>query len=420
MRLAGTIAAILALTTPAFAQQAGKVSQMPFASTPLAGTELLYLVQNGISVKCTVTQCGLGGASNLTITDGTNTVPGTNHILFNNATVGGSTPNGTVTIPLLTVTDGTHTVANTKQLSVSGGTIGGTSPNATLTIPSGITLFDGVTEVIDATMITVGGMTVGGTPSSATLTVRPQMLFTDGTHTVAGSNQLTVSGGVIGGTSPDATLTIPVNTQTYTDGTHTVSGATQLTVTGGVIGGTTPNATLTITPGTTGVTFTDGTHTVSGATQLAVTGLTIGGTTPNATGSVNYATNSEIWAHASTTTAIDPAVAATSIAPQTFTESGGTFSIDFNSGINLELPLVHADCPCTIANPANVYAGLSGNMTLIQSATGSDTIGTWGTTWKFSGGVAPLLSTGANAIDVLPFYCRTTTFCVITLIANAQ
>lgn len=37
----------------------------------------------------------------------------------------------------LTITDGTHTVASTTQITVTGGTVGGTSPNATLTITGG-------------------------------------------------------------------------------------------------------------------------------------------------------------------------------------------------------------------------------------------------------------------------------------------
>lgn len=44
---------VFALTTAASAQQAGPVSQMPFASIPLDGTELFYIIQNGVSKKTT-------------------------------------------------------------------------------------------------------------------------------------------------------------------------------------------------------------------------------------------------------------------------------------------------------------------------------------------------------------------------------
>jgi hypothetical protein len=37
----------------------------------------------------------------------------------------------------LTLTDGTHTVSGTTQITVTGGTVGGTTPNATLTVSGG-------------------------------------------------------------------------------------------------------------------------------------------------------------------------------------------------------------------------------------------------------------------------------------------
>lgn len=77
MTLLRAILVLLFLNTVAFAQQsAGPVSQMPFASTPLNGTELLYIVQSGASKKITSQSlvdfgpCALGGCmphvSNLT------------------------------------------------------------------------------------------------------------------------------------------------------------------------------------------------------------------------------------------------------------------------------------------------------------------------------------------------------------------
>lgn len=42
--------------TPAFTQQAGTVSNLPYASTPLNGSELLYVIQNGVSKKTSLSQ----------------------------------------------------------------------------------------------------------------------------------------------------------------------------------------------------------------------------------------------------------------------------------------------------------------------------------------------------------------------------
>jgi len=78
--------------------QAGKLTQMPFASLPLNGTELFYLVQNGISSKTTLDElAGLIGFD-LTITDGTTAVANVSQILFVDATVSGVSPDGVVTI----------------------------------------------------------------------------------------------------------------------------------------------------------------------------------------------------------------------------------------------------------------------------------------------------------------------------------
>ena len=52
----------------------------------------------------------------------------------------------------LTFTDGTHTVTGATQLTVTGGTIGGTTPNATLTISaSAVSFTPGTTTILGAT-----------------------------------------------------------------------------------------------------------------------------------------------------------------------------------------------------------------------------------------------------------------------------
>lgn len=56
----------------------------------------------------------------------------------------------------------------------------------------------------------------------------------------------------------------------------------------------------------------------------------------------------------------------------------------------------------TIANPINLIVGTY-VLVLQQDATGSRTV-TWGTAFKFPGGVKPVLSTAANAIDILTFF----------------
>jgi hypothetical protein len=159
-----------------------------------------------------------------------------------------------------------------------------------------------------------------------------------------------------------------------------------------------------------------GTGTVTSVTcGTALTGGTITG---SGTCAIDIATNSNVWS-GTASKILDAHVAQTSIAPVALTIATSTFTPAFASGINEEITLVHASCPCTIANPSGTYAGLSGFLTIIQSSTGSDTV-TWGGNWKFASGTAPTLSTGANAVDILPYYCRTTSFCAVGFSGNVH
>jgi lipopolysaccharide export system protein LptA len=56
----------------------------------------------------------------------------------------------------------------------------------------------------------------------------------------------------------------------------------------------------------------------------------------------------------------------------------------------------------TLANPTNVSSGQTLTLRVKQDGTGSRTMA-YGSQFKFSGGVAPVLSTAANALDVLTF-----------------
>ena len=92
--------------------------------------------------------------------------------------------------------------------------------------------------------------------------------------------------------------------------------------------------------------------------------------------------------------------------PTNIAISTATFTPNFNTAQNFEIDLIHASCPCTLANPSTtLVAGQSGVIEIHQSATGSDSIGTWGSDYQYVGGTASItLSTGANAVDYLPYY----------------
>ena len=95
---------------------------------------------------------------------------------------------------------------------------------------------------------------------------------------------------------------------------------------------------------------------------------------------------------------------------------GATITPDFSASNNFTVTL--AGTGRTLANPTNITAGQSGVIAINQDATGSRTITTYGSYFKFAGGTAPTLSTGANDLDVLSYYCVSSTVIVASLGAD--
>ena len=149
--------------------------------------------------------------------------------------------------------------------------------------------------------------------------------------------------------------------------------------------------------------------TVGGAVQLF--GSTSGSITvvPPATAGSNTATLPANTGTVSELNAVQTYTAPQLTSTETPTISTSTFTPLFNTTAsaaqNHRIVLVHVSCPCTLANPASLGAGQSGMFEIVQSATGSDTIGTWGSEYKYVGGTSTItLSTTANAVDYIPYY----------------
>jgi hypothetical protein len=127
----------------------------------------------------------------------------------------------------------------------------------------------------------------------------------------------------------------------------------------------------------------------------------------------------------STVQAFDADNAVTDVA-QTFTAAqrgsittlndAATIQPDFSASNNFTLTL--AGTGRTLANPTSITAGQSGVIAINQDATGSRTITTYGSYFKFAGGTAPTLSTGANDLDILSYYCVSSTVIVASLGAD--
>ncbi len=93
----------------------------------------------------------------------------------------------------------------------------------------------------------------------------------------------------------------------------------------------------------------------------------------------------------------------------TLTISTATFTPDGTCN-NYKIVLVHASCPCTLANFSTTRTGAAGVIEIDQSSTGSDTIGTYGSQLIAPGGTSTLTySSGANAKDFFSYYNADTT-----------
>lgn len=101
------------------------------------------------------------------------------------------------------------------------------------------------------------------------------------------------------------------------------------------------------------------------------------------------------------------------VTPVTVNISTATFTPNLAASNNHNVTLVHASCPCTLANPTNIVTGQSGVIAVNQSATGSDLINTYGTDYIFVNGSSPILSTAASARDLLSYYVADSTHIII-------
>jgi hypothetical protein len=95
---------------------------------------------------------------------------------------------------------------------------------------------------------------------------------------------------------------------------------------------------------------------------------------------------------------------------------GATITLDLTAGNDATITL--GGNP-TIANPSTMPVGASGHIKLVQDATGGRTV-TWGSYWKFGAAGTPVLSTAANAIDVLCYWVMDSTHIVAAVINGVQ
>ena len=95
---------------------------------------------------------------------------------------------------------------------------------------------------------------------------------------------------------------------------------------------------------------------------------------------------------------------------------GANIALNMDIGFNFVVTLAGNR---TLDNPTNNDPGQSGFIKVIQDGTGSRTLA-YGSEYKFTGGVDPILSTAANAIDYLFYTVVTATQILITLLSDVK
>lgn len=95
---------------------------------------------------------------------------------------------------------------------------------------------------------------------------------------------------------------------------------------------------------------------------------------------------------------------------------GSTITPDFALANNFSVTLGGNR---TLANPSNLTAGQHGVIVITQDGTGSRTLA-YGSYFKFPSGTAPTLTTTASAVDVLAYYCESTTRITARLIGDTK
>lgn len=89
---------------------------------------------------------------------------------------------------------------------------------------------------------------------------------------------------------------------------------------------------------------------------------------------------------------------------------GTTTTFDFSTFINASVTLTGN---ITTVATNNIKAGQAGTLRFIQDATGGRTIPvTLNSNFKCAGGCSYTLSTAGNAVDVIPYFCVSATYCI--------
>jgi len=148
---------------------------------------------------------------------------------------------------------------------------------------------------------------------------------------------------------------------------------------------------------------------------LAGTGMTGGGAlSSNVTLTADQATSAN-WRQNVADKLLNPNAVWSAMAEETLIDAA-SIAWDMSTGFDY---IVTINGNRAFANPTNTKVGQKGRLIIQQGNPGSRTV-TWGSSFKFSNGLAPTLSTAANAVDLFYYDVRLSTYIIITQAGKAM
>ena len=418
-------------TNPSFnvdASTASSATGVNIKSAAVAGGVAISAISSGTNESLTINAKGsglvsIGGVS----TGGVQLASAGGGVAINGATIGsnalavtGSSAFGITTATSLALNgatigtnalaiNGTEAIGSTSAASFSVGPNGATNPvfqidSSTASQAAGVK----VTGAVTGGTVTIGAIDSG---ANTNLAINPK-----GTGSVtiggqAGVINITAAGGV-------AATTVNFGIPGSSAASLVIAGQSSGSVT--LIGQSAASGTLTLPNGADTLVARTSTDTMSNKTLASPTVTTAF----NATGLVTFAdmasaalASTAQWRANTANLIMQTDQVWASGASVTLTDAA-TVTPDFSTGFNFNWTL--GATGRTLASPTNVKVGQTGLIQIIEDATGSRTITTYGSTWKFSSGVKPVLTSTANAIDLFAYFCYATTACVISSVLNAQ
>lgn len=289
------------------------------------------------------------------------------------------------TLKLLGSTSGTVTIlpqATAGTPTITWGTSTGT-PAVTVSAPLALATATG-----NLTITGVAGQVLAGATPAFTATPTLGASGTLGSLTLGNATSGTITIQTVTGALGTPTISIPAATDTL------IGKATTDTLT---------NKTFN-TAGTGNVFQINGT----GITAVTGTGAVMLAASPSTTGTLtaaaaNFSGNVGIGT-ATPSAALHIYGGALVTNPTALTIATATFTPVAVNTNTYRVVLIHASCPCTIANPSGTAVdGQRFLLEIWQSATGSDTIGTWGTNYDFGTAGTPTLTATASKGDFIGF-----------------